>query len=166
MPGKRGNISRQIILYYCIASVIFFLDRLSKFFITGLFQQGSSVPIIKDIFHTTLVYNTGAAFGLLKNFPYLFVIIAVFVFVLINYFLIRKFYKLSVAERIALTFMLGGTLGNLVDRICFGYVIDFIDFRIWPVFNVADSFITIGALMLGLSILCSRKHNSLAQRRD
>jgi len=109
--------------------------------------------VIKNFFHIRLVHNTGAAFGLFGKHPYLFVIIAVLALILISYFLIRRSHILNVGERIALCFMMGGTLGNLTDRIRFGYVIDFIDFRIWPVFNLADSFISIGAVTLGCSLL-------------
>jgi signal peptidase II len=85
--------------------------------------------------------------------PYLFVVIAIFAVFFINFLLLRKSHILNRAERFSLYLVLAGTLGNLTDRLRFGYVIDFIDFRIWPVFNFADSFITIGAFILGLSVL-------------
>jgi len=135
-------------LYYFLVPLICFLDQLSKFFIEKLVLQGSSVPVVKNVFHITLVRNTGAAFGILKEHPHLFILIAVLVTILIGYFLARRMRTLNTAEKVALCFILGGTLGNLTDRIRLGYVVDFIDFRIWPVFNLADAFITVGAAML------------------
>ncbi len=132
---------------------MYFLDQISKICVRGGITQGSSIPIIKNVFHVTLVYNTGAAFGMFSSRPHLFVIVAVLFVFIINYFLLRKFRKLSVTERAALCCILAGTLGNLTDRLRFGHVIDFIDFRIWPVFNLADSLITIGAALLILTML-------------
>jgi signal peptidase II len=135
-------------LYYFLVPLIYLLDQLSKFFIEKLVLQGSSIPVVKNVFHITLVRNTGAAFGILRKHPHLFIVIAVLVAILIGYFLARRMRTLNTAEKVALCFILGGTLGNLTDRIRLGYVIDFIDFRIWPVFNLADVFITAGAAVL------------------
>jgi signal peptidase II len=85
--------------------------------------------------------------------PYLFAAIALLAVFFINYLLVRKTDRLSGLERLALCFILGGTLGNLADRLRLGHVIDFFDLRVWPVFNVADSFITVGAVMLGLAVI-------------
>jgi len=124
-----------------------------KFWITGTFQQGSSIPVLNNILHITLVRNTGAAFGIFSSYPHLFVVAAVIAAGFVLFFLVWRRALLNNTEIIALCFVLGGTLGNLTDRLRVGYVIDFIDFRVWPVFNVADSFITIGALMLAWGML-------------
>ena len=130
------------------------LDQLSKFLITKNLFQNQSIPIIKGIFHITLVHNRGAAFGILKNQIPLFIITSLFAIILI-YFNLKK-NRQSKSYSIALSLILAGALGNLVDRLFFGYVIDFLDFRIWPVFNVADSAITIGAILLGWSMLITK----------
>lgn len=127
------------------------LDQLTKFLITKNLFQNQSIPIIKGIFHITLVHNRGAAFGILKNQIPLFIITSLFAIILI-YFNLKE-NKQSKSYSIVLSLILAGALGNLIDRLFFGYVIDFLDFRIWPVFNVADSAITIGAILLGWSIL-------------
>ena len=142
---------------YLIATFILFLDQLSKLCAQKFILQGSSIPIAKNIFHLTLVYNTGAAFGVLGRHSYLFVAVSLLAVVVINYFLLKKSNILNSAERIALSFIMGGTLGNLIDRVRLGYVTDFLDFRVWPVFNLADSFITIGAFVLGWAILRAAK---------
>ncbi|NQT32130.1 MAG: signal peptidase II, partial [Candidatus Omnitrophica bacterium] len=76
------------------------------------------------------------------------------------FFLVKKSHALNIPEKLALSFILGVTLGNLTDRVRFGHVIDFIDLRVWPVFNIADSFITIGAIVLGVSVLMDIRRRS------
>jgi signal peptidase II len=144
-PKKLRPLSIIILLYL--------LDQLSKFFIQRFLSPDDSIPLIKNIFHITLVHNTGAAFGMFPSRPHLFVVIAIFAVFFINFILLRKSHILNIWEKFSLYLILAGTLGNLTDRLRFGYVIDFINFRIWPVFNFADTFITIGAVILGLSML-------------
>ena len=105
--------------------------------------EGISVPVIRNIFHLTLVQNRGIAFGVLAQYSdWLLFLIALSVVVLVYYaFRLRAS---ALAKQIAYAFILGGAVGNLIDRFRFGHVIDFLDFRIWPVFNLADSFITMG----------------------
>ncbi len=161
MPGKERKIRGEIVLIYSVSALVFLLDQVSKHFVRTMFQQGSSIPVIDDLFHITLVYNTGAAFGMLKAWPYLFVAVSVLAVAIINYMFLKKRHVLKPGEKAALCFIMAGTLGNLADRIRLGCVVDFIDLRVWPVFNVADSFITIGAVMLGWSIFMGiRRRNA------
>jgi signal peptidase II len=102
----------------------------------------------------TLVYNRGAAFGMLKNQLFFFVLISFFVILFI--FLHLKNKKIPLLYKISLSLILAGSVGNLIDRLRFGYVIDFLDLRFWPVFNLADSALTIGALLLSWEILFSK----------
>jgi signal peptidase II len=153
MPGKERKIQGEIALIYSVAALVFLLDQVSKYLVRTTFQQGSSIPVIDNLFHITLVYNTGAAFGMLKAWPYLFVAVSILAVAIVNYILLKKRHVLRTWEKAALCFIMAGTLGNLADRIRLGCVVDFIDLRVWPVFNVADSFITIGAVMLGWSVV-------------
>lgn len=132
---------------------VFLLDQLTKIYIAKNFLLNQSVPLIKGILYFTLVHNRGAAFGILKNqLPVL--IFAAAVAIILIYLNIRKNKKKELSVyNFALSLILAGALGNLVDRLTFGYVVDFIDFRIWPVFNIADSAITVGAILLGYLIL-------------
>lgn len=138
---------------WAVIVAVYLLDQASKFLTLASLQEGQSIPLIRGIFHITLVRNTGAAFGVLKSQPYLFVIIAFLAIFFIAYLLIKKPAFLRLPDRFALSLILAGTLGNLTDRLRFGHVIDFLDLRIWPVFNIADSAITVGAVILGLSML-------------
>lgn len=145
MPGEKGQ---KIIL---VILAILSLDQLTKFLIAKILYPGQSLPIIKGVFHLTLVHNRGAAFGILKNQVPFFIISSLFAIILI--FLNLKENNKEKLYNISLSLILTGAIGNLIDRIFLGYVVDFLDFRIWPVFNIADSAITIGAIMLGITLL-------------
>lgn len=148
----RDQLRSQIDIFLSLitVSLIVVTDRITKLFFSDLLSIGESFPIIKGALHMTLVHNTGIAFGLFKNQGVVFIIIPIIATVLLvfNIFYYRKHKDLSRTYIVAFSLILGGAIGNLIDRITFGYVIDFIDFRIWPVFNIADSAITIGALII------------------
>jgi len=136
--------------YTAIISIGFFiviLDQLTKYIIKQNFQLNQSIPVIKNILHMTYVTNTGSAFGLFKGLNWFFVLFSVIVIIAIFYYL-KKIVKNEKLLQFAVGLLLGGTIGNLIDRIARGAVIDFIDFRIWPVFNIADSAVTIGIVSL------------------
>lgn len=135
--------------------IILSLDQFSKFLVTKNLILNQSVPIIGRIFHLTLIHNRGAAFGILKNQVWVFIFISLFVIVLILSNLKKSPHKKFSICNISLSLILAGALGNLIDRLFLGYVIDFLDFRIWPVFNIADTAVTVGAILLGFSILKS-----------
>lgn len=141
-------------MIFIIVSVIVSLDQLTKFALSKNLALNSSLPVIRGIFHITLVHNRGAAFGILKNHLALFIFTSMLAIVLIYFALKDNRHKKSF--NISLSLILAGALSNLIDRLFFGYVIDYLDFRIWPVFNLADSAITIGAVLLGYSILKSK----------
>jgi len=131
---------------WVIATVVFFTD----FFLKGHFRAKfpfQSIPVIKNIFHITLVFNRGAAFGILQKNTY-FLIYAGIVFILLFFILMKKEKKKSTLFLIACGLIIGGAFSNLWDRLYLGYVVDYIDFRVWPVFNISDSCITIGAGLL------------------
>jgi signal peptidase II len=135
--------------------IILALDQLTKFYFTKNLFLNQPVPIIKGFFHLTLIHNRGAAFGILKDQIPLFILTSLAAIILIIVHLKKHKTSLSLYS-LSLSLILAGAFGNLIDRVSLGYVIDFLDFRIWPVFNVADSAITIGAILLGWSILKSK----------
>jgi len=141
-------------MIFIIAAVILGLDQSVKFLLSKNLSLGQPIPIIKNIFYLTLVHNQGAAFGVFKNLTFVFVLTAFVVVILIIRDL-RQVKKVNLYA-LSLALILAGAIGNLIDRLRFGYVIDFFDFRVWPVFNIADSSITIGAILLGW-IICFRK---------
>ena len=141
---------------FYIAAFVFVLDRLTKIIVVNNIFLGQSIKIIPNIFYLTLILNNGAAFGLLKNNNPLFVSVSVFVIAFIVAYVWSHGKKYGTLP-LALGLILGGALGNLFDRVRFGHVIDFLDCRIWPVFNIADSSITIGIIILVYNMLTRKK---------
>lgn len=130
-----------------IGIFVFLLDQLIKNFVLESMRLGESIPVIRDVFHITFVLNPGAAFGMLEHKRWIFIAVALLVILLALVFY-RHIQKESLATRMGAGLLLGGALGNLVDRIQTGLVVDYLDFRIWPVFNIADIAICVGAVML------------------
>src|SRR3989338_3389114 len=147
-------MERKYHVVFSTALIIILIDQLSKFLIKSNFQLNQSVPIINNIFHLTYINNTGAGFGILKaqTLILIFVSIAVIGIIFYNF---DKIKNKEILLQVLVGFVLGGTIGNLIDRMAYGHVIDFIDFRIWPIFNFADSFVTIG--VIGLIIYLWKK---------
>ncbi len=143
-------------MMFYAASIALILDRLTKHMAVSKMFEGQSVKIFPGVFHLTLVLNKGAAFGLFKDQKMLFMALSVLVIMFIIYYTLRKKITNS-AVLIALGLVLGGTVGNLVDRVRLGYVIDFLDLGVWPVFNIADSCITTGAAILILKMLLRKR---------
>jgi signal peptidase II len=134
-----------------IVVIILAVDQLTKFIVSQALNVNETIPLAKGIFDITLVHNKGAAFGILKNQTYLF-IGASLVAISLIYSSLRK----SVNDKyqiFSLSLILGGAVGNLIDRLRLGYVIDFFNLYWWPVFNVADSAITVGGILLAYSII-------------
>lgn len=128
------------------------LDQLVKIYVVSNMKLGESIPVVQDIFHLTYVLNPGAAFGILENQRWFF--IAICVAILLGVAIFYKSIRRECAMfRYGLGLLLGGAVGNLIDRIQNGLVVDFLDFRIWPVFNIADIAICVGAVMLVVSLL-------------
>ncbi len=154
---KRSKIDIVIFLSGVFGVVI--VDRLSKIFFSHLLDLNESLIVVKNVFHFTLVHNTGIAFGLLKDCGFVFIIIPLVLtgLLIYNVYYYRHTQQLSRIYIAAFSLILGGAIGNLIDRIYLGYVIDFIDFRIWPVFNIADSAITIGAGIILFKCIPSHK---------
>jgi signal peptidase II len=128
------------------------LDQLTKYMVVKNFSIHQSVPIIKNVFHLTYIQNRGAAFGLLQGQLTFFIIVTLFVVGALILFY-RELPLNNFFNRIALGLALGGSIGNLIDRIRVGHVIDFLDFRIWPVFNLADSAIVVAVCIFGYWML-------------
>lgn len=135
-----------------IGALIFALDRISKILVLKFLAPAGSFAIA-PFFRLTYVENTGAAFGSFKNGNiYLALISAAVLFMMFKWK--PELDRLGAAARWGFVFIAAGALGNMYDRVALGFVVDYFDFIVWPVFNVADSFICIGA---GLIILAAVK---------
>jgi signal peptidase II len=128
--------------------LIIAIDRISKALVFNYIDNGLSLPIIRNILHISPIANRGIAFGLLKKVPSLvFISISLFTVIFIGYIIFFKRPK-SKLFLCGLFLIASGAISNLIDRILYGYVMDFIDIRVWPVFNIADSSITVGGFLL------------------
>lgn len=137
---------RKIMPLFYITIPIILLDQLSKMIVEKKIELYHRIPVIKGVLDISHVTNDGAAFGIIRGRNWLFVIIT---FVAIGFviFYFKRFQESS-WMRVSLGFLLGGAIGNLIDRIRNGYVTDFINFNFWPTFNVADIAVSIGAFLL------------------
>ena len=138
--------------FYALAAAVLAVDQTSKLAVVSSLDPHSPVPVVPGYLDLTYLTNTGGAFGVLPWATWVLVGVAcVVTVVLVAY---RR--RLAQAGRLveaAAGLILGGALGNLVDRVRLGHVIDFIDLHFWPVFNVADIGITVGAILLVLTML-------------
>lgn len=131
---------------YAVGFAILVLDQITKFLALKFLDPQGSIPLVQNIFHLSLIKNPGIAFGLFGRFaPFL---TGVVILCLIGLIVLSvQMRHAAFIQRISLVFIIGGAAGNLMDRIFRGYVVDFLDFRVWPVFNLADSFITAGVAL-------------------
>jgi signal peptidase II len=147
-----GARARARVLAFALAVVA--LDQVTKAIAVARLSPGRSVHALDGILYWTLQRNPGAAFSLFTRFPVVFTVLAFVISIVI----VARAHRVSGRmNTVAMGLILGGAVGNLVDRIARppgafrGHVIDFIDFRVWPVFNLADSAIVVGALLLVLA---------------
>lgn len=135
-------------LYELIIILLIGIDQLSKVWALKSLKEIGSIPIIQNIFHLTYVENRGAAFGMLQNNQTIFIIVALAASVFGLYYLHTK--KVNILGRAGIILIISGAIGNLIDRVRLGFVVDYFDFRfIWEyVFNVADVFVVLGTIML------------------
>jgi signal peptidase II len=144
MTLKKQKISSSTrkfdLLNLALLFLVVLFDQATKYIVRTNIPLNGSVDIWK-ILSLTYVQNTGISFGMLKGFNWIFTLVAIFAFILFAYFYLteRKFQYI---------FILAGIGGNLIDRLFLGYVVDFINFHYWPIFNIADSMISVGIVWL------------------
>jgi signal peptidase II len=133
--------------FFVIAAVVVAADQLTKLLIVRSIPEGDTVRLIDDVLVLSHIRNSGAAFGALRGFGGLLALAALCG---IAVFAVVAWKRPIPVVGVAAALVAGGAMGNLLDRISRGTVVDFVDFRFWPAFNVADSAITIGAVLLVL----------------
>lgn len=141
----------------CLLLVI--LDQATKLAALAGLSSGLSRPVVEGFFYLTLVKNPGIAFGLFPQYSRLFVFLS-FATILLIVILYRKVFRRSSLHQVSGGLILGGAFGNLIDRILYGHVVDFLDFRLrgyrWPAFNLADSAICVGVGLLAILLLVTK----------
>ena len=146
-------------LYAVVIAILVILDQYSKYLTIENIQLGETIPFLDGFFHLTYVQNMGIAFGVFQDKTIYISILTVAAVIGIAYYFYKEFNKIDVWERWAYTFILAGAIGNMIDRVWRGFVVDMMDFRgIWVyVFNVADMWINIGVFFLILDYFVRRK---------
>ena len=139
-----------------LAALVVVADRVTKYLVVTNMTEGQSLPGVEGIFHWTYVLNPGAAFGMMAHNRILFLAVGAAVVAAVWYFR-RDILAEGPLVRSGAALFLGGALGNLWDRVQTGLVVDFFDFRVWPVFNVADIAICVGAALVVLGIFRKEK---------
>ena len=162
---KKKNLIDYII-YSAVIVVGIILDQLTKFLAVRFLEPIATFPIIKNVIHLTYVENTGAAFGMLKDHRWVFIVISTITIIAFLAYLYaghaeNRLYAVSIAM------VISGGIGNMIDRILLGYVVDFIDFRLinFAVFNGADSFVCVGAGLLILALILDMYRESKAAKK-
>lgn len=168
-------MKRKYLILFLISFSVILLDQVTKYLITESFRLGDTLPIIPDFFNLSYVQNKGAAFGILATadpafrVPF-FMVVPILALISIG-FLFKKIAKEDLRLAIALSLVIGGAIGNLIDRLLWGYVIDFLDFH-WrwgyhfPAFNVADSAICVGVALVILDLFRSEEVVRMKTRSD
>ena len=135
-----------------LSSLVIIIDQATKYWIQSRMAYGESSPVIREVFHITYILNPGAAFGILENKTWFFIAVALILLVGVAYLYPRLPANQPIVK-LGAGLLVGGAIGNLIDRVRIGYVIDFFDFRIWPIFNVADICIVCGVACLAYYLL-------------
>lgn len=146
---------RREVVLIVIALLVIVLDQVSKHYVVLYLRLGvpwNPIESLSRYVSFTYITNKGAAFGIFPTLSTFFTIVPIVVVIMILIYY-RHLSNGQWAMNVGLGLQLGGALGNLIDRIRVGHVVDFIDFKVWPIFNVADSSIVIGVAILALSIL-------------
>ena len=151
-------------VYYLIALFVIALDQLTKWMIVRNLEIGESYPIITDLFYITSHRNSGAAWGILQGQMWLFYIVTLIVVAGIIYYMQTQA-KGKPLFQISLAFILGGAIGNFIDRLTRKEVVDFLDTYIFgydfPIFNIADAALTIGVILLFIQIFREERNEKV-----
>lgn len=147
-----NKFSKRDSIYLAIVLILVTFDYIIKTKIKTIMQLGDSIDVIKNFFSITYVQNTGAAFGMFKNQKILFLIVGIVAILILVYSFSKTDNKIA---KIAISMVISGAIGNIIDRLLYGFVVDMFDFHaIWSyVFNFADVCVVLGVALLSFSIL-------------
>ena len=144
-------------MYEIIIAILIGLDQIIKYWALNSLKEVNSIPVINNIFSLTYVENRGAAFGMLQNNQSIFILVAAVASCFGLYYLHSR--KVNNLGKIGILLVISGAIGNLIDRVRLGFVVDYLDFHIiWSyVFNLADCFVVVGTILLCLYIITSKE---------
>lgn len=153
--------------YFIIIALVLIIDQLSKYLTIAYLKPIRSYPLINNIFHLTYAENTGAAFSILRDKQLLLIISTLIIITALLFYLIKNLKTDQVLLKFSLPLIIGGALGNLIDRIRLGYVVDMLDFTLinFAIFNMADVFVVLGVILFTYSVLTSSTDNSIDSQK-
>ncbi len=147
--------------YVLFVTILVIIDQYVKNLVVSNIELGKQIPLIDNFFSLTHVRNYGAGFSILQNERVFLIVLSCVAIIVLSYLLIKA-KKNDTLSIISYILIISGALGNLIDRVRLGYVVDFLDFKIfgydYPVFNVADSFITVGCFILIIMVILESKN--------
>ena len=146
-------------MFYLIAIIWLVLDQVSKYYVMNHFAIGESVSVIQNVFHLTYIIKRGAAFGMLANQRWFFLVVAL-ILIIVYAIYHKKVNRGPISLRIGSALLISGAIGNGIDRYVLHGVVDFFDFRIWPIFNVADIGICVGVACIIYHLLRNEHEES------
>lgn len=160
------SFKKKFILNFIIFSLVALLDQITKRMLYSELGLGNSKAFLPGIVQFTIATNTGGAFSILREYPFFLLIIAVINMFIFSYFAFCPTVKQSDIIKMGCSFIVGGILGNLIDRISFGAVIDFIDLQFidFAIFNIADIAINIGVILIVIGWVIEEKSGANERR--
>lgn len=158
----------MVVLAFVIAAVVIAGDQLTKAWVMNTLKPIGDIPLWEGVFHFHYAQNTGASFGMLPGFKWVFTAFSVAASIAIIAYIVRQRRWLPAMLAVPLGLMLGGAIGNLIDRIRVGYVIDFLYFKLinFAIFNVADSCLVVGAILLAVYLVFLLPRHEAAASRE
>lgn len=157
-------------IYYIIAFIAFLVDQGTKYLIATRMELREQIPVIGDFFLITSHRNRGAAFGILQDQRWFFIVITTIVVIAIIWYLQKVMHSNNKLLPLALSLVLGGAVGNFIDRMLAGEVVDFLQFNFgsytFPIFNVADSCIVVGVALIIVDSLLDMKRKPVNQNEE
>ena len=151
-------------MYFIIIALVVALDQLTKYLIHSNMDLNSTIPLIDGIFHITYIHNYGAAFSLFQNKTEFLIIMQLIIIAVVLVYLFKKQKKEHWALLLSLSLIAAGGIGNLIDRAVNGYVVDFLDLRVWPIFNAADISVCVGCGLLVLYMFILEPKRSRSEK--
>ena len=149
------SLRNKIIVLVVLSVAILALDLITKYVICGMFAENEGITAIPYLFNIIVVHNEGAAWGILSGNQIGLIILSILLFAFLVWYFVKE-KKKSWLLVVSMAFIYGGCIGNLFDRIVFGYVRDFIQFAFWqsfPIFNFADVFLTVGVILFAIYLI-------------
>lgn len=146
-------------MFYIILLSVIFVDQITKYLAYVFLQPQNTIPVINNFFYLTYLENADAAFDILNNKPWFIIVFTAIIIIAFIFYANKRWYA-NTLVKIGAALIIGGAVGNLIDRIRLGYVIDFLDFDILPIFNIADIAAVAGTIIIAFMLIFKDKKSA------